>query len=94
MTQEKKEGKLRKLLKEAKATIDALKKELTAVKAELKAVKAELFELKSVRNKLKQTPAEKENVELRSMLRWHQSVIDKYNLGHLFQRERVQQRNT
>lgn len=39
VTQEKKEGKLRKLLKEAKATIDALKKELTAVKAELKAVK-------------------------------------------------------
>lgn len=94
VTQEKKEGKLRKLLKEAKATIDALKKELTAVKAELKAVKAELFELKSVRNKLKQTPTEKENAELRSMLRWHQLIIDKYNLGHLFQRERVQQRNT
>lgn len=87
--QEKKEGMLHKLLKKAEKTIVSLKAELAATRAELKAAKDELFEFKSVRNKLKQTPAEKENAELRSTLKWYQAIIEKHDLWRFFKQEKV-----
>ena len=61
VVQEKQEGKLKKLLKEAKKTISDLKAKIQLLTAELSAVKAELAQYKSVRGKLCTADLEQEN---------------------------------
>ena len=53
VAQEKQEGKLKKLLREARKTIDNLKEAIADLKAQLEAAKAELAEYKSVHNQIR-----------------------------------------
>lgn len=84
VVQEKQEGKLRKLLKEARNTIADLK-------AKLAAALKELNEYKSVRGQLRSHDLERENTELRDTVRWYQAIIEKNGLSHLFNRQRNRQ---
>ena len=79
VAQEKKEGKLRSLLKAAEAKIADLT-------AKLAAVTKELSEYKSIRGKLKSAGLEQENVTLHDTVSWYRSVIEKQGIGHLFNR--------
>ncbi len=79
--QEKQEGKLKKLLKEAKKTI-------TELKAKLAAATKELNEYKSIRGQLHAADLEKENHSLRSRLRTYEDVISRNNLWSYFSRHR------
>ena len=81
VVQEKQEGKLKKLLKEAKKTIAELK-------AKLAAVTKELAEYKSIRGQLRTADLEKENHGLRSRLRTYEEVISHNNLWSYFSRHR------
>lgn len=72
VAEEKESRGLRKLLKAANETIAALK--------------AELSEYKSIRGKLKSAELERENAELKKMVGWYRSIIEKFNLGNLFQK--------
>ena len=81
VVQEKQEGKLKKLLKEAKKTIAELK-------AKLAAATKELAEYKSIRGQLRAADLEKENHSLRSKLRTYEDVISRNNLWSYFSRHR------
>lgn len=81
VVQEKQEGKLKKLLKEAKKTI-------TELKAKLAAATKELNEYKSIRGQLHAADLEKENHSLRSRLRTYEDVISRNNLWSYFSRHR------
>lgn len=72
VVQEKQEGKLKKLLKEAKKTIADLKVKIESLVTELSAVKAELAQYKSVRGQL----------------RTYEDVISRNNLWSYFGRNR------
>ena len=82
--QEKQEGKLKKLLNDAKKTIADLKAKIESLVTELSAVKAELAQYKSVRGKLRTADLEQENDRLRSRLRTYEDVISRNNLWHFF----------
>ena len=69
VVQEKQEGKLKKLLKDAKKTIADLKAKIESLLTELSAVKAELAQYKSVRGQLRTAELEQENDRLRNRLR-------------------------
>ena len=84
MVQEKQEGKLKKLLTDAKKTIADLKAKIESLVTELSAVKAELAQYKSVRGKLRTADLEQENDRLRSKLRTYEDVISRNNLWHFF----------
>ena len=86
--QENQEGKLKKLLKDAKKTISALKAKIESLVTELSAVKAELAQYKSVRGKLRTADLEQENDRLRSRLRTYEDVISRNNLWSYFSRQR------
>lgn len=88
VVQEKQEGKLNKLLKDAKKTIANLKAKIESLVTELSAVKAELAQYKSVRGKLRTADMEQENDRLRSRLRTYEDVISRNNLWHFFSRSR------
>ncbi len=88
VVQEKQEGKLKKLLKDAKKTISALKAKIESLVTELSAVKAELAQYKSVRGKLRTADLEQENDRLRSRLRTYEDVISRNNLWSYFSRHR------
>ena len=75
VVQEKQEGKLKKLLTDAKKTIADLKAKIESLVTELSAVKAELAQYKSVRGKLRTADLEQENDRLRSRLRTYEDVI-------------------
>ena len=81
VVQEKQEGKLKKLLKEAKKTIVELK-------AKLAAATKELAEYKSIRGQLRTADLEKENSSLRSKLRTYEEVISRNNLWSYFSRRK------
>ena len=88
VVQEKQEGKLKKLLKEAKKTISDLKAKIQLLTAELSAVKAELAQYKSVRGKLCTADLEQENSRLRSKIRSYESAIERNDLWHIFNPQR------
>ena len=81
VVQEKQEGKLKKLLREAKKTIAELKTKLAAVTKEL-------AEYKSIRGQLRTADLEKENNSLRSKLRTYEDVISRNNLWSYFSRHK------
>ena len=93
VVQEKQEGKLNKLLKDAKKTIANLKAKIESLVTELSAVKAELAQYKSVRGKLRTADLEQENDRLRSRLRTYDDVISRNNLWHFFSGSRGKNRN-
>lgn len=86
--QEKQEGKLKKLLKEAKKTIADLKAKIESLVAELSATKDELAQYKSVRGQLRTNELEQENKELRSKLCRYEEIIDRNSLWSHFSRHR------
>ena len=91
--QEKQEGKLKKLLNDAKKTIADLKAKIESLVTELSAVKAELAQYKSVRGQLRTADLEQENERLRSRLRTYEDVISRNNLWHFFSGSRGKNRN-
>ena len=86
--QEKQEGKLKKLLKEAKKTIADLKAKIESLVAELTAVKKELVQYKSVRGQLRTAELEQENDRLRKMIRTYEDVIFRNNLWSYFSKHK------
>lgn len=80
VVQEKQEGKLKRLLKEAKKTIADLKAKIESLVAELTAVKEELAKYKSVRGQLRTADLEQENDRLRKRIRTYEDVISRNNL--------------
>lgn len=88
VVQEKQEGKLKKLLKEAKKTIADLKAKIESLVTELSAVKAELAQYKSVRGQLRTADLEQENDRLRKRIRTYEDVISRNNLWSYFGRNR------
>ena len=92
MVQEKQEGKLKKLLKEAKKTIADLKAKIESLVAELTTVKEELAQYKSVRGQLRTADLEQENDRLRKRIRTYEDVISRNNLWSYF--SQYKSRNT
>jgi len=88
VVQEKKEGKLKELLKEAKKTIAELKNTIAGLKTKLNEVSQELAEYKSVRNRMYVTELEKENDWLRGKLEKYDAVIEKNDLRSFFERQK------
>ena len=88
VVQEKQEGKLKKLLKEARKTIAELKSTIADLKAQLASVTKELSEYKSVHGQLRTAELEQENGDLRSKLRKYEDVISRNNLWSYFSRHR------
>ena len=86
VVQEKQEGKLKKLLKEAKKTIADLKAKIELLVTELSTVKEELAQYKSVRGQLRTADLEQENDRLRKRLRTYEDVISRNNLWGFFNR--------
>ena len=93
VVQEKQEGKLKKLLKEAKKTIADLKTKIESLVTELSAVKAELAQYKSVRGQLRTADLEKENERLRNRIKTYDEVISRNNLWHFFNPHRNKNRS-
>lgn len=87
--QEKQEGKLKKLLNEAKKTIADLKAKIESLVAELTAVKEELAQYKSVRGQLRTADLEQENDRFRKRLRTYEDVIFRNNLWGYFSKHKV-----
>ncbi len=88
VVQEKQECKLKKLLKEARKTIDGLKSTIADLTAKLAAATTELNKYKSVQNTLRTGTLENENKDLRSKLLRYEEVISRNNLWHFFGRGR------
>lgn len=88
VVQEKQEGKLKKLLKEAKKTIAELKSAIADLKVQLVVATKELSEYKSVRGKIRAAEVEQENNDLRSKLHSYEDVISRNNLWPYFSRHR------
>lgn len=86
VVQEKQEGNLKKLLKEAKNTIAELKNTITDLKEKLAAVTQELAGYKSVRNQLYVSELEQENDYLREKLKKYNAVIEKNDLRRYFRK--------
>ena len=77
VVQEKKTGRLERLLKAAEKTIDDLK-------AKLAEVMRERDQLRSVLGFLSAGALEKENRDLRQRVKQYQSIIEQHGLSHLF----------
>ena len=88
VVQEKQEGKLKKLLKEAKKTIAELKVKIESLVTELSATKDELAQYKSVRGQLRTKELERENETLYKKLKGYEDVIDSNNLWKYFSRHK------
>lgn len=86
VVQEKQEGNLKKLLKEAKKTIAELKNTITNLKEKLAAVTQELAGYKSIRNQLYVSELEQENDYLRGKLEKYNDVIEKNDLKKYFRK--------
>ena len=84
VVQEKQEGKLKKLLREAKKTITDLKAKIESLVAELAATKDELAQYKSVRGQLRTNELEQENDQLRKRVCTYEDVISRNNLWSYF----------
>ena len=81
VVQEKKESKLKKLLKEARATITDLTDKLSAALQELAA-------MKSIRGNLHAAELEQENSRLKEKVRGYEDVIERNGLRNLFAQPR------
>ncbi len=90
VVQEKQEGKLKKLLKEAEKTITDLKTKIESLVAELTAVKEELAQYQSVRGQLRAADLEQENDRLRKRILTYEDVISRNNLWGYFLKHRTQ----
>lgn len=88
VVQEKQEGKLKKLLREAKKTISDLKTKIESVVAELAATKDELAQYTSVHGQLRTADLEQENDRLRKKIRTYEDVISWNDLWSYFGRNR------
>ncbi|SCJ61082.1 Plasmid recombination enzyme [Anaerotruncus sp. 2789STDY5834896] len=86
VVQEKQEGKLKKLLKEAKKTIADLKVKIESLVTELSATKDELAQYKSVRGQLRTKELERENETLHKKIQGYEDVIFHNNLRSYFSR--------
>ena len=84
VVQEKQEGKLKKLLKEAKKTIADLKTKIESLVTELSATKDELAQYKSVRGQLRTKELERENESLHKKIRGYEDVIERNKLWCYF----------
>jgi len=84
VVQEKKESKLKKLLKEAKETIAELNNTITELKAQLTSVRVELANYKSIRGSIRAGQLEQENSDLHNKLRWYEEIINRNNLWTYF----------
>ncbi|WP_302485440.1 hypothetical protein [uncultured Megasphaera sp.] len=84
VVQEMQEGKLKKLLREAKKTIADLKTKIESLVAELAATEDELTQYKSVRGQLRTADLEQENDRLRKKIRTYEDVISHNNLWSYF----------
>lgn len=82
--QEKQEGKLKKLLKEAKKTIADMNAKIELLVAELTEVKEELAQYKSVCGQLRAADLEQKNDRLRKRIRTYEDVISRNNLWSYF----------
>ena len=89
VVQEKKEGKLKKLLREAKKTTADMKAKIELLVAELTAVKEELAQYKSVRGQLRTADLKQENDRLRKRIRSYEDVISKNKLWSYFSKNRT-----
>mgnify|MGYP000893863294 CR=1 FL=1 len=90
IAQEKQDGKLKKLLKEAKKTIADLKAKIETLVAELTTVKKELAQYKFVCGQLRTADLEQENDRLRKSIRTYEDVISHNNLWGYFSKHRSQ----
>ena len=88
VVQEKQEGKLKKLLREAKKTISDLKTKIESLVVEFAAIKDELAQYKSVRGQLRTADLEQENDRLRKKIRTYEDVISRNNLWSYFLRSK------
>ena len=88
VVQEKQEGKLKKLLREAKKTISDLKEKIESLVVELAATNDELAQYKSVRGQLRIADLEQENDRLRKRIRTYEDVISQNNLCGYFSKIR------
>lgn len=88
VVQEKQEGKLKKLLREAKKTISDLKAKIESLVAELAATKDELAQYKSVRGQLRTADLEQENDRLRKRIRTYEDIISRNNLWRYFSKHK------
>lgn len=93
VVQEKQEGKLKKLLKEAKKSIADLKTKIEMLVAELTEVKEELVQYKSVRGQLRTADLEKENDRLRRRVSTYEDVISQNNLWSYFSKNKEKTAN-
>mgnify|MGYP000786608393 CR=1 FL=1 len=84
VVQEKQEGKLKKLLKEAKKTIADLKAKIESLVTELSATKDKLAQYKSVRGQLRTKELERENETLHKKVQGYEDVISRNNLWSYF----------
>lgn len=80
ITQEKQESRLQKAL-------DAANKLIVELKAQIASLTEELVKYKSIHLVLNPANLKRENEQLRSKLRWYESVIDRQGLWHLFGKE-------
>ena len=88
VVQEKQEGKLKRLLKDAKKTIADLKAKIETLVTELATVKEELAQYKSVRGQLRTADLEQENDRLRKRIRTYEDVISRNNLWSYFSKHK------
>ena len=88
VVQEKQEGKLKKLLREAKKTTADMKAKIELLVAELTAVKEELAQYKSVCGQLRTADLEQENDRLRKRIRTYEDVISRNNLWSYFSKHK------
>lgn len=86
VVQEKKTGRLERLLKAAEKTIADLK-------AKLAEVMRERDELRSVRGFLSMGALEKENRDLRQRVKQYQSIMEQHGLSHLFGKRKDQRQS-
>lgn len=93
VVQEKQEGKLKKLLREAKKTISDLKTKIESLVAELAATKDELAQYKSVHGQLRTADLEQENDRLRKKIRTYEDVISRNNLWSYFHNKQIVKNN-
>ena len=88
VVQEKEEGRLKKLLREATKTIKDLKNTISELKGKLEATTNKLAQYKSTVGQIRTGQLEQENKELRSKLRSYEDVISRNNLWSYFSRHR------
>lgn len=86
IAQEKREGVLQKALDAAKGLINELKAEIASLREELSYYRSPKFQMKLHK-------IEKENDVLRDKLRVYNAIIDRFDLGRFFGKNRSPERN-